>query len=262
MITTWLHGPGEVCSKMPANTDLPWRIVLLGAPGVGKGTQAELLNARFGACHLSTGDAFRAATGKADRHLTAAMADAMEYIRRGALVPDETVWDMVRERGACLHCPGGFILDGFPRTIHQAEALRDFLQKEGLALDAVIDYEMPLEQIVGRLSGRRVCTQCNAIFHVDDTGAPSRCNHCGGELHHREDDQPESVRVRMKVYENSTAPLIQFYRNLGLLVPVPASGSPEEIFARTVAALESKREQLCQLPDNFSMISNATSVSP
>jgi adenylate kinase len=242
--------------------EAPWRLVLLGAPGVGKGTQAELLNEQLGACHLSTGDAFRAAAGRADCHLTPAMAEAMDYIRRGALVPDGTVWDMVRERGKCLHCPGGFILDGFPRTIHQAEALHGFLAEEGISLDAVIDYEMPLAQIVGRLSGRRVCAQCNAIFHVDDTGAPSRCDHCGGQLHHREDDRPESITVRMKVYENSTAPLIQYYQNLGLLVPVPASGSPKEIFARTVAALKRKRDPSCQQQDNFDRTSNAISALP
>lgn len=170
------------------------------------------------------------------------MAEAMDYIRRGALVPDDTVWEMVRERANCLHCPGGFILDGFPRTIHQAEAFQQFLDTEGIALTAVIDYEMPLADIVSRLSGRRICKDCKAIFHVDGNQAqPLRCDHCDGELYQREDDRPEAVTVRMRVYQDSTAPLIQFYRKLGLLVPIPALGSPADIFNRTVTALDPKR---------------------
>src|ERR1035438_5088960 len=128
----WLQGTSARCEDVAANGLTPWRLVLLGAPGVGKGTQAAFLNERLGACHLSTGDVFRAAVTRTDCHLTPAMAQAMDFIRQGALVPDDTVWEMVRERAKCLHCPGGFILDGFPRTIHQAEALHQFLQEQGL----------------------------------------------------------------------------------------------------------------------------------
>jgi adenylate kinase len=235
----WLQGPSAVCSPAPQPVDSPWRLVLLGAPGVGKGTQASLLNERIGACHLSTGDVFRAACTRGDCGHSPAIAEAMEYMRRGALVPDSTVWEMVRERSACLHCPGGFILDGFPRTICQAESLYRYMEEEGIALSAVIDYEMPLEEIVARLGGRRICESCQAIFHLDGTDGPLRCDHCGGALYQREDDRPESVTLRMKVYHRSTEPLIEFYKRLGLLISVSASGSPEEIFARTVQALES-----------------------
>jgi adenylate kinase len=213
--------------------------VLLGAPGVGKGTQAEFLAKRLGACHLSTGDVFRAAGTRSDAEQTPAMRSAKECMRRGALVPDSTVWEMVRERNPCLHCQGGFILDGFPRTVAQAEALKGHMVTEDLSLTAVINYELPLAEIVSRLSGRRTCEKCKAVFHV--TGRPPRaegvCDNCGGHLIQREDDRPESITVRMEAYTRSTAPLIEFYRNLGLLVSIPADGSPEEIFERTLAAL-------------------------
>ena len=174
--------------------------------------------------------------------MTPAMSAALEYMRRGALVPDETVWEMVRERSACLHCRGGFLLDGFPRTLGQAEALNRLMEQEKLSLSAVVNYELPVAEIVSRLSGRRICEKCKAVFHV--TRQPSRvegvCDECGGRLYQREDDLPESVKLRLEVYESSTAPLIQFYRELRLLRPVKASGSPEEICARTMTALESR----------------------
>jgi adenylate kinase len=147
---------------------------------------------------------------------------------------------MVHERGGCFHCQGGFVLDGFPRTLAQAESLSQLMQKENLALSAVINYELPVPEIVSRLSGRRICEKCKAVFHV--TRQPSRaegiCDECGGRLYQREDDRPESVKLRLEVYENSTAPLIKFYRELGLLVRVAATGTPEEICARTMTALE------------------------
>jgi len=234
----WLQGPSAACS-MPAGLESPWRLVLLGAPGVGKGTQALLLSQRLGACHLSTGDVFRAAGGHPECDQTPAMRAAMQYMRRGELVPDSTVWEMVHERSGCLHCRGGFILDGFPRTLAQAEALKQHMESEKLSLNAVVNYELPLDEIVSRLSGRRTCKQCKAVFHV--TGQPPRaegvCDHCGGPLYQREDDRPESIKVRMEAYASSTMPLIQFYSGLGLLLPVAATGSPDAICARTTAAL-------------------------
>ena len=234
----WLEGPSAKCS-IPADSDSPWRLVLLGAPGVGKGTQAQLLSQRLGACHLSTGDVFRAAGGRPDCQQTSAMTTALQHMRRGELVPDSTVWDLVRERTGCLHCGGGFILDGFPRTLSQAESLKQHMENEQITLHAVVNYELPLDEIVSRLSGRRTCRQCKAVFHV--TGQPPKaegiCDHCGGALFQREDDRPESVKVRMEAYERSTMPLIRFYSGLGLLLPVPAAGSPEAICARTIAAL-------------------------
>jgi adenylate kinase len=235
----WLQGPSAQCAVVPAESSSPCRLVLLGAPGVGKGTQADLLSRHFGTCHLSTGDVFRAAIKRCDCEQTPAMQAAIEYMRRGALVPDATVWDMVRERSACMRCGGGFILDGFPRTVAQAEALKSHMENERLTLGAVVNYELPIEEIINRLSGRRTCEKCRAVFHV--VGQPPKeegvCDHCGGRLYQREDDRPESIAVRLEAYNESTAPLIQFYEKLGMLVPIPADGSPEEIFARTVVEL-------------------------
>src|SRR5271165_3305816 len=234
----WLQGSLTECCALPEKANPCWRLVLLGAPGVGKGTQAQRLNERLGACHLSTGDVLRAVGNRKGCELTPAMAAALEYMRRGDLVPDVTVWEMVRERSACLHCRGGFVLDGFPRTLGQAETLNQLMEKENLSLSAVVDYELPVAEIVTRLSGRRICEKCKAVFHV--TRQPSRfagdCDQCGGRLYQREDDRPESVELRLKVYESSTAPLIKYYRELGLLVPVAATGSPEVICARTLGA--------------------------
>ena len=234
----WLQGPPAECPDLP-KVGYAWRLVLLGAPGVGKGTQADLLHHRLGACHLSTGDVFRAAT-RSDCTPSPAMQEALGYMRRGELVPDATVWNLVRERSSCLHCDGGFVLDGFPRTLGQAEALRQLMQDEKLTLTAVVNYELPLQEIVARLSGRRTCEKCKAVFHSvhQPPKVEGVCDRCGGRLFQREDDRPESITVRMQAYERSTAPLIEFYGNLGLLVPVVATGSPEDIFRRTLSALE------------------------
>ena len=168
------------------------------------------------------------------------MKTALEYMRRGELVPDSTVWEMVQERKGCLHCGGGFILDGFPRTLVQAESLKQLMEREGIALTAVVNYELPLAAIVARLSGRRTCEECKAVYHVTEMPpiVPGECDRCKGRLFQREDDRPESIRVRMEAYEKSTAPLIEFYSTLGLLKPVAATGSPEEISGRTIALLQ------------------------
>src|ERR1017187_2862137 len=152
--SAWLKGPAFPCEVIPPNVARPWRIVLLGAPGVGKGTQAELLTQQLGACHLSTGDIFRTAKRLREDERSPAMSDALEYMRRGDLVPDTTVLQMVRERGNCLRCPGGFLLDGFPRTVAQAAALGAQLQEQNLALDAVLNFELPIDEVVARLGGR------------------------------------------------------------------------------------------------------------
>jgi adenylate kinase len=216
-----------------------WRLVLLGAPGVGKGTQADLLNRQLEACHLSTGDLFRAASKQKDVEPSPAMRIALDYMRRGDLVPDGTVWEMVRERTECFRCSAGFVLDGFPRTLCQAESLKQLMESESIPLNAVVNYELPLAEIVARLSGRRTCEKCKAVYHV--TGNPPKvdgvCDRCQGNLFQREDDRPESITVRMATYERSTEPLIEFYKGLGLLVTVAAVGSPDEICARTMRAL-------------------------
>lgn len=242
--TAWLRG-GQARCRVPAKAQTtPCRVLLLGAPGVGKGTQAEMLCDKLGACHLSTGDVFRAAKEVKGEECSPALAAALEYMRRGELVPDETVLELVRERLKCLRCRGGFLLDGFPRTVPQAEALEQLLNDQRVKLDAVLSYDLPLEQIVARLSGRRTCINCKAVFH--ETTRPPKfegiCNHCGGPLYHREDDQPESIRVRMRAYETSTAPLVQFYRQRNLLLPIQADGSPEAIFERTLDRLNYFRE--------------------
>lgn len=237
---TWLKAVPGLCSHPPAGEGRPVRLVLLGAPGVGKGTQAELLAERMGACHLSTGDVFRAAKGDSNGcKKSPALQAALDFMKRGELVPDTTVLDMLRERKMCLRCNGGFLLDGFPRTVAQAEALTTMLEEEKISLDAVLSYDMPIEQIVARLAGRRTCSQCKAVYHV--TGRPPKvadvCDHCGGALYQREDDRPESIRVRMEAYERSTAPLAGYYRQRGLLRSVPAHGTPEEIYRRSLDAM-------------------------
>ena len=236
----WLRGGTAQCEPVPKPNPTQRRLVLLGAPGVGKGTQAELLCAKLGACHLSTGDIFRAAKAMDACERTPALTAALEYMRRGDLVPDETVLALVAERVGCLRCEGGFLLDGFPRTVAQAEALEKLLAGEKLQLDAVLSYELPLEQVVSRLSGRRTCSNCKAVFHTQ-TRPPKVadvCDHCGGKLYQREDDRPESIRVRMEAYERSTSPLADFYRQRKLLLTISAEGSPEEIFKRTLDVLK------------------------
>ncbi len=239
----WLKGGTAVCDPQPKFKGAPRRLVLLGAPGVGKGTQAELLCANLGACHLSTGDIFRAAKAQNGCERTPALSAALDFMRRGALVPDETVLALVAERVGCLRCEGGFLLDGFPRTVAQADALEKLLQSQNLKLDAVLSYELPLEKVIARLSGRRTCPGCKAVFHIQ--ARPPKvegvCDHCGGKLYQREDDRPESIRVRMEAYEKSTAPLAEFYRSRNLLVPVLAEGAPEEIFERSLQALKARR---------------------
>ena len=237
--TAWLKGGTAQFPATPRPGARPCRLILRGAPGVGKGTQAELLSERLGPSHLSTGDVFRAAKSLNSAERSPALNAALDAMRRGELVSDETVIEMVRERASCLRDPGGFLLDGYPRTVAQAEALDQLLKREGLRLDAVLSYDLPIDTIVARLSGRRTCGQCKAVFHVQTRPpkADGVCDHCGGALVQREDDRPEAVRVRMETYERSTAPLADYYRQRGLLKSVVATGTPEEIYQRTVALL-------------------------
>jgi len=237
--TAWIKGGENLCRTSAARPARPYRLVLLGAPGVGKGTQAELLSAQLGACALSTGDVFRAAKAAGDCGVSDAMRTALEAMRRGELVSDETVLALVVERARCLRCGGGFLLDGFPRTIAQADALLKLLAVNQVKLDAVISYELPLKQIVTRLSGRQTCNQCKAVFHVVSR-APRRegiCDHCGGQLVQREDDRPESICTRIAAYEANTRPLTEFFRVKNLLLTIEAYGSPEDIHDRTLKAL-------------------------
>jgi adenylate kinase len=241
----WLQGAPTRFEAVPPSAHLPWRIILLGAPGVGKGTQADLLDQRLNACHLSTGDVFRAAGSRSDSEQSPAMREALAYMRQGELVPDSTVWEMVRERSECLYCAGGFILDGFPRTVAQAVLLKQLMDEQGLALTAVVNYELPVDAIMARLGGRRTCEQCKAVYHVTERPpkVSDRCDHCDGKLFQREDDRPESIKVRLEAYDRNTAPLIEFYCKSGLLMQVSATGTPDEVCERTVPELEYRRNR-------------------
>jgi len=196
----------------------------------------------LGACHLSTGDIFRAVTTLGAGEHTPTMSRAAEYVMRGDLVPDETVVQLVAERVGCLSCRVGFLLDGFPRTVAQAEALDTLLAALTVALDAALSYDMPLEKIVARLSGRRTCSICKAVFNIDTRPPKTQgiCDLCGAPLFEREDDRPESVRVRIATYLRSISPLEKFYERRGLLISIPAEGTPEQICERTIQALEKK----------------------
>jgi adenylate kinase len=170
------------------------------------------------------------------------MREALETMRRGELVPDAVIVALVRERTGCLHCHGGFLLDGFPRTVTQAAALDELMAEQGLDLDFVLQYEMPLEEVVARLSGRRICPGCRAVYHVI-TSPPKvegACDHCGKQLAQRDDDRPEAVRVRIRAYEDTAVPLAEYYKSSCRLLPIRASGTPKEILQRTLHVLEQR----------------------
>jgi len=212
------------------------RVVVLGRQGSGKGTQASRLSAVYGVPHVSTGDAFRAAV-KAGTELG---RTAQGYMDRGELVPDEVVVGVIREHLFGPEAPNGFILDGFPRTVSQAEALAEMAGTRGV--DVVIDLEVGNEEVVRRISGRRVCSDCGATYNLDDNlpDEPSRCDLCGGALVQRDDDTEEAVRRRLELYESMTAPLINWYRERGSLVSLDATGTPDEVTNRIVAAINAK----------------------
>jgi adenylate kinase len=236
--TNWLKGPAAPCDPLPG-VRRRYNLVLLGPPGVGKGTQAALLAERLGACHLSTGDIFRVARTLPECERTPALSAAVDAMTQGRLVSDETVVELVRERSGCFRCNGGFLLDGFPRTVRQAEALDEILAREQVVLDAVVNFDLPIDVVVARLGGRRVCPSCKAVFHV--ATQPPRvagvCDGCGTSLIQREDDRPHAVRVRMDAYAESTRPLADYYRAKGLLLTVEASGTPEDVYARLTGML-------------------------
>lgn len=203
-------------------------VIFLGPPGAGKGTQAVRVCERLGIPQISTGDILRHAMH--DGTPTGLLAKS--YVDKGELVPDEVVIDIVRERLAREDCAGGYVLDGFPRTVHQAEALSTFAR-----IDAVVDIAVDDEALTARLSGRRVCPECGASYHVSKLNGATTCAHCGAELIHRDDDQPETVLSRLRVYHEQTAPLIDFYKKKGLLKVVDGAQPMDACFEAVMAAL-------------------------
>lgn len=215
--------------------DLLVRIVLLGAPGAGKGTHAKYLENHYGFPQVSTGDLLRQAT----REQTPLGQKALSYMSKGELVPDALMLDLVRERLTEENCRGGFVLDGFPRTIGQAEGLQQLLDDLACKLDRVLLIAVPRSLIVERLSGRRNCKLCGSLYHAS-LMPPRRegvCDRCGGGLYQRDDDKEEMISARLDVYERATAPLIEHYRKKGMLAEVDGVGKVEDVRARVVQAL-------------------------
>lgn len=211
-------------------------IILMGPPGAGKGTQAALLAAQEAIPHISTGDIFRANMSQG----TPLGKLAKEYVDSGRYVPDDVTNAMVKDRLAQDDCKKGFILDGFPRTTDQAKALTGMLSELGLALDAVINIQVPDELLVERAEGRRVCRSCGATYHVK-FNAPQKdgvCDKCGGELYQRSDDVAEKVAVRLELYHGQTAPLLQFYGEQGLVKAVDGNRAMEAVTAAIKAAVK------------------------
>ena len=211
------------------------KIVMLGAPGAGKGTQAKMISEKYGIPHISTGDIFRANI----KENTELGQKAKGYMDKGLLVPDELVVDLVVDRLAQDDAKQGYVLDGFPRTIPQAEALTDALAKIGEKLDYAIDVDVPDENIVTRMSGRRACVKCGGTYHVkyNPTKEEGICDACGGELILRDDDKPETVQQRLSVYHEQTQPLIDYYKNQGILKSVDGTVPMESVFSAIVEIL-------------------------
>ncbi len=204
------------------------KIIMLGAPGAGKGTQAKMIAEKCGIPHISTGDIFRANI----KNGTELGAKAKEYMDKGLLVPDELVCDLVVDRIQQADCEKGYILDGFPRTIPQAEALEAALNAIEQKLDYAIDIDVPDENIINRMSGRRACVGCGATYHVlfNPTKVEGKCDVCGESLILRDDDKPETVKKRLDVYHTQTQPLIDFYTERKVLVEVDGTQSMDKVF--------------------------------
>jgi adenylate kinase len=206
------------------------RLVFLGPPGAGKGTQAVVLAKEWSIPHISTGDMFRQAVKEG----TVMGKKAKEYMDQGLLVPDEVVVGIVAERLSQDDVGAGFILDGFPRTVAQADALAEILQAADTKLDAAVNIIVPEEILVKRLSGRRVCRNCSATSHVEFSppAVENVCDNCGGELYQRDDDKEETVRKRLTEYNEKTSPLIAYYAEKGILQDIDGSASAEEVLSR------------------------------
>lgn len=212
------------------------RLVLLGPPGAGKGTQARMLEHKCGIPQVASGDLLRAAV----RDRSPIGAEARRYMDRGALVPDELVLRLIEERLSQADAQAGFILDGFPRTIRQAEALDGALTRRSERIKLVLAIMLSDDEIVKRISGRRTCKNCGAMFHTifDPPRNFNLCNSCNGELYLREDDAEDTVRMRLEVYAAETGPVLQYYERDGRLVRIDGTGRAEEVQGRIVAAMD------------------------
>ncbi|MDP9407983.1 MAG: adenylate kinase [Actinomycetota bacterium] len=215
------------------------RLVLVGPPGAGKGTQAEFIAAELGVPKISTGDIFRANVSQG----TALGLEAKKYMDAGELVPDEVTVEMVRDRLAADDARAGFLLDGFPRNVPQAEVLDEVLAAAGLRLDVVLELVVEDDEVVRRLSGRRTCRSCNQVWHLDfdPPAEPGTCDRCGGELYQRDDDKAETVQNRLDVYARQTAPLVGYYAGHGLLVGIDATGQVDDVTGRALEVLRGSR---------------------
>lgn len=211
------------------------RLVFLGAPGVGKGTQADRVAAQFGWPKVSTGDLLREAV----KNQTALGLEAKKHMDAGKLVPDTVVINMVRSKLGEPACKNGFILDGFPRTVPQAEELGHMLSNGGITLDRVVNFRVSRQDIVARLSGRRSCQNCQSVFHLDfaPPKVSGRCDRCGNVLVQRNDDKPETIEARLKVYDEQTAPLINYYESKNMLSHLDGSGDMGQVCDRLVTVL-------------------------
>ncbi len=211
------------------------KLIMLGAPGAGKGTQAARVAEALQIPHISTGDIFRANI----KNGTELGKKAKAYMDQGKLVPDELTCDLVADRIAKDDCSGGFILDGFPRTIPQAEALDKVLTERGEKIDFAVNIDVPDEAIVSRMSGRRACVGCGATYHIEFNPPKKEgiCDNCGAELILREDDKPETVATRLKVYHEQTQPLIDFYEKKGALVTVDGTLPMDEVYKAILGKL-------------------------
>lgn len=211
------------------------KIIMLGAPGAGKGTQAKMLAGKYGIPHISTGDIFRANI----KNGTELGAKAKEYMDKGLLVPDELVVDLVIDRFKEEDCKDGYILDGFPRTIPQAEALDKALAAIGENVDYAINVEVPDENIINRMGGRRACVGCGATYHIvyNPTKVEGKCDTCNADLILRDDDKPETVKNRLKVYHEQTQPLIDYYAGKGIMKEVDGTQDMNDVFQAIVDIL-------------------------
>jgi adenylate kinase len=211
-------------------------VILFGAPGAGKGTQAAILAEKTGLVHITTGELFR----EAIRQETELGKQAKPYYDGGQLVPDRLTIAMLLERLSQGDCARGAILDGFPRTLDQATALDEALAQEGRAIDKVVYIQVPEDDLLGRLSGRWNCRQCSSVYHerFQPPRQAGRCDQCGGELYQRDDDKPETVRRRLEVYFQQTAPLIDYYQAKGKLVEINGGKSVDEVAKGLLAAVE------------------------